>query len=261
MNILEQIISDKRKEIIEFKAQKPINEFENSILFSKNRFSLKEFIKNSNLSGIIAEFKRKSPSKGVINQVSDVIEVTQAYVAAGASALSILTNEHYFGGKIEDILLARSMNAVPILRKEFIVDEFQIIESKAIGADAILLIAASLSSKEIFNFAKLAKSIDLEVLLEIHEESELNSLNEYVDIVGVNNRNLKTFQTDLLISKQLAPKIPPDFVKISESGLHLPEHLLELQQFEYQGFLIGERFMSNSNPGKAFSDFVKMLKV
>ncbi len=261
MNILEQIIAHKQNEIRELKQQKSILEFEKSILFARNPFSLKEFVCNEKLSGIIAEFKRKSPSKGIINQTSDVKSVTKAYVEAGVSALSILTNEFYFGGKIDDILLARSVNHVPILRKEFIVDEFQIIESKAIGADAILLISAALSSKEIFNFAKLAKSLNLEVLLEIHEESELNSLNQYVDLVGVNNRNLKTFETNIGISKDLSAKIPSDFVKISESGLHEANHLVELQQFGFQGFLIGENFMKSSNPGLACANFIKQLNL
>lgn len=261
MNILEQIVADKRRKIDEIKSKKSIYELENSSLFARNTFSLKEFVKNENLSGIIAEFKRKSPSKGVINQISAVENVTQAYVKAGASALSVLTDELYFGGKIDDVLKARDVNKVPILRKEFIVDEFQIIESKAIGADAILLIAAVLSSAEILKFSKLAKSLGLEVLFEIHEESELDLLNQYIDLLGVNNRSLKTFKTDIRISKELASKIPFEFVKISESGLHEPAHLLELQQFGYQGFLIGEKFMASSNPGQACADFIKRLNL
>ena len=259
MNILDQIIKDKRLEVAEQKKQTTSSRFEKCELFSRETLSLKEFVSNPELSGIIAEFKRQSPSKGIINDKATVVEVTKAYVKAGVSGLSVLTNEVYFGGKNKDVTAARVNNNAPVLRKEFIIDEFQILEAKAIGADAILLIASALSDKEILNFAKLAKSINLDVLLEIHNEKELSSINQFVDLVGVNNRNLQTFATNIQVSKDLANKIPNNFVKVSESGIHEPIKIIELKEYGYQGFLIGERFMATSNPGKACQNFIKSL--
>ena len=259
MNILDQIIKDKRLEIAEQKKRISSKRFEKCELFSRKTLSLKEFVSNPKLSGIIAEFKRQSPSKGIINSKVNVAEVTKAYVKAGVSALSVLTNEVYFGGKNKDVTAARVNNRVPILRKEFIIDEFQILEAKSIGADAILLIASALSDKEVLNFAKLAKGINLDVLLEIHNEKELNAINQFIDLVGVNNRNLQTFATNIQVSKDLAHKIPDEFVKVSESGIHEPIKIIELKEYGYQGFLIGERFMATDNPGKACSNFIKSL--
>jgi len=259
MNILEQIIRDKRQEVAEQKRNTNSSRFEKCELFGRETLSLKEFVSNKELSGIIAEFKRKSPSKGIINDKVSVKDVTQAYAKAGVSALSVLTNEVYFGGRNKDVTEARTYNHAPVLRKEFIVDEYQILEAKAIGADAILLISSALSDKEVHEFARFAKSLQLEVLLEIHNEQELSSINQYVDLVGVNNRNLKTFHTDIQISKDLAPKIPNDFVKVSESGIHEAIKIIELKQYGYQGFLIGELFMAKENPGLVCRNFIHSL--
>ncbi len=259
MNILEKIIADKRKELTQINFKEKIKDFEKSSFFNRETFSLKRNINDNFLSGIIAEFKRQSPSKGIINNKSTVEEVTTAYVNAQVSGISMLTNEKYFGGNIQDLLIARNLNKIPILRKEFIVDEFQIIESKSIGADAILLIAAILTKEEILNFSRLAKSLKMEILLEIHEESELDALNQYIDLVGVNNRDLKTFVTDIELSKKLAHQISNDLTKVTESGLNEVKEIKELAEFGYKGFLIGENFMKTANPGEACNKFIREI--
>lgn len=260
MNILETIANHKRQEVDYKKSLYPIKLLEKSIFFNTYPLSLKKYITREDLSGIIAEFKRKSPSKGIINQFDTVERVTVWYMQAGASALSILTDEKFFGGSNNDLITARKYNFCPILRKDFIIDEYQIIEAKSIGADAILLIASLLNEKKVLDFAKFAKSLDLEVILEIHNENEINSCNEFVDIVGVNNRDLKTFNTNINISKQLADIIPSNFIKISESGINSTEDVSELKKYGYKGFLIGEKFMKSSRPGKACKNFIKNLK-
>ena len=257
MNILEKIVADKRKEVEILKNRILISDYEKSQYFDKKTFSLRLNLKNK--SGIISEFKRQSPSKGIINNTSNVLDVTGGYENAGVSALSILTDKKYFGGSIDDIIKVRDNIQIPILRKEFIVDEFQIVEAKAIGADAILLIASVLSKQETENFAKLAKSLGLEILLEIHNEQELSHINQYVDCVGVNNRNLKTFEVNIQNSISLSYKIPNDFVKVSESGISSVDAIKELQQFGFQGFLIGENFMKTDNPAMACQTFINEL--
>jgi indole-3-glycerol phosphate synthase len=211
-------------------------------------------------SGILAEFKRRSPSKQVINQTSNVLDVVRAYEIAGVSGVSVLTDTKYFGGSLDDLLQARSAITIPILRKEFIISAYQIFEARAFGADAILLIASILNKSEIKSFSKLAKDLQLDVLLEIHNEEELqNSDLTFVDIVGVNNRNLKTFEVSLDTSKSLSKIIPADKVKISESGISSIESITELKKYGFQGFLIGENFMKTNDPGKAAIDFLQKL--
>lgn len=259
MTILEEIIRHKRIEIEKCKAKVPVSNMERSKLFGRRTYSLRDSIKDLNKTGIIAEFKRKSPSKGIINSHSSVEEVTTGYFRSGASGLSILTDSGYFGGSSADLKRARQLNPIPILRKDFILDEYQIIEAKAIGADAILLIAAVLDARQVRELAGFAHSFGLQVLLEVHEVSELNRLNEYVDIVGVNNRDLNTFKVDTERSVELACEIPPGFVKISESGITSPLTIKKLRGCGYQGFLIGENFMRSPEPAKAFSDFVELI--
>lgn len=214
---------------------------------------------DENRIGIIAEFKRKSPSKGIINDKVNVADVTKAYAANGASGLSILTDNHFFGGNNEDIITSRGIN-IPILRKEFIIDEYQIVEAKAIGADAILLIAAILTRDEVNNFTAKAHNLGLEVILEIHNEEELNHINNKIDIVGVNNRNLKTFEVDLNCSAHLSSLIGNEMIKISESGIHSISDISFLKGHGYNGFLIGENFMKQPDPGAAFLEFANSLK-
>ena len=260
MNILNKIVKDKYKEVDLKKSLIPIKQLEASDLFNRESFSLANALRNST-TGIIAEHKRRSPSKGTINQNTNVGQVAKGYQNAGVCGISVLTDIKYFGGSLEDLQLARASVDIPILRKEFIINEYQIIEAKAHGADAILLIAAILSKKEIETFSKLAKSLNLDVLLEVHNQEELHkSIMPSLDMMGVNNRNLKTFEVSLNISKSLSKLIPDDFIKISESGISSIEAIQDLKQYDYQGFLMGENFMKANNPGESALEFIKKLK-
>ena len=257
MTILDQINANKRKEIEVAKSLVSISELEASVLFDRSCPSLKEAILSK--SGIIAEFKRKSPSKGIINSSVTPSDVAKGYSSAGVSAMSCLTDKDYFGGTFDDLRAARSAVDIPILRKDFMLDEYQVFEAKSIGADIILLIAASLSIAQTKTLAKVAKGLGLNVLLEIHDDNELDYINEYCDAVGVNNRNLKTFEVSTDVSKKLSNKIPDEFVKISESGISNVEVIQELKTYGYSGFLIGENFMRTTNPGLACQDFIQQL--
>ena len=260
MNILDKIVARKKEELTSAKAKTSVKELEQSLYFNRETFSLKDFLLDPSKTGIIAEFKRKSPSKGIINDGVTVEEVTTGYTSAGASALSVLTDRDFFMGHDDDLLAARKVNQIPILRKDFMVDEYQIIEAKALGADIVLLIAACLTPQEILSFAKLAKSLGLSTLLEVHSQEELDgTLNPFLDVVGVNNRNLKDFTVSIDTSIALAKTIPSDFLKISESAISNPETIKLLKTEGYNGFLIGENFMRTENPGKAMMDFVKEL--
>ena len=259
MNILDKIIADKHKELVLKKLVVPVSQLEQSALFERETVSLAEKLRTSK-TGIIAEHKRRSPSKSVINQDLNVEDVAKGYEDAGISGMSVLTDGKYFGGSLDDLLYARAAVKMPLLRKEFIIDEYQLLEARAHGADVILLIAAVLEREEIKRLSEFAKSIGLEVLLEVHNEEELQkSIMPSLDMLGVNNRNLKTFEVSTDISKKLSEKIPEDFVKVSESGISSVEAIKDLQQFGYKGFLIGENFMKTNNPGKAAEEFVKTL--
>ncbi|GGD31265.1 indole-3-glycerol phosphate synthase TrpC [Flavobacterium orientale] len=261
MNILDQIIASKKREVALKKSIIPIKQLEQSVLFERKTSSLVHHLSNSS-SGIIAEHKRRSPSKSVINQSNSVEEIVKGYENGGASGISILTDNQYFGGSLDDLILARASTNLPLLRKDFMVDEFQIIEAKAFGADVILLIAAVLTREEIKNLSELAKSLKLEVLLEVHNQEELQkSILSSLDLIGVNNRNLKTFEVDLDYSKQLAEHIPSDFIKISESGIDASESILELKEYGFKGFLMGEYFMKSKNPENEMKEFIKNMKL
>ena len=260
MDILEKIIADKRREVALKKSIIPVSQLENSVLFNSRTNSLSKLLQNST-SGIIAEHKRKSPSKATINSSFTVEEVVKGYQNAGVCGISVLTDMKYFGGSLDDLLLARASVTIPLLRKEFIIDEYQLIEAKAHGADVILLIAAVLTRQEIKYLSEFAQSLGLEVLLEVHNEEELQkAIMPSLNMIGVNNRNLKTFEVSLSYSKELASLIPNEFVKISESGISNVAAVKELQQFGYQGFLIGENFMKTENAGFAASEFIKQLQ-
>ena len=260
MKILDKIVEDKKIEINKLLSNSSISKLENRHLFSRKCISLKESIKNNN-SGIICEFKRRSPSNQNINYISSLSDVVSGYEEAGAAGLSILTNKKYFDGDTQDIIDIRDISNLPILRKEFIISEYQVIEAKSIGSDAILLIASILSEEEIIGYSSLAKSIGLEVLLEIHSEDELYKISgEDIDIVGVNNRNLDTLEIDLNNSIELYGKIPSKFVKISESGISEVESILKLKEVGYNGFLIGEKFMKTNNPMESAYDFIKKIE-
>ncbi len=261
MNILEQIIAKKQQEVQLKKELYTIKHLESSIYFESKSVSFKQYIADPNRSGIIAEFKRKSPSKGFINKYADAEEITIGYMQAGSSALSVLTDEDFFGAKQKDILSARKYNFCPILRKDFIIDEFQIIESKSIGADVILLIAKILSPKQIEQFTILAHELGLEVLLEVQNENEIKSTEHIaVDAIGINNRNLEKFTVDIENSLALASFLPANTIKISESGIENVEQIKQLKEYGFKGFLIGELFMKQTKPALACRQFIQKLK-
>jgi indole-3-glycerol phosphate synthase len=259
MNILDRIIEYKRSEVDKRKAKVSVADLEKRNLFSREVLSLKNFLLDKSRTGIIAEFKRKSPSKGIINNRADVTEVTKGYANNGASCLSVLTDENFFGGSDEDLIKAR-VNEIPILRKEFIIDEYQLVEAKSLGADVILLIAACLTPAEVKTLAGFAKNLDLQVLLELHAEEELEHICEEASFIGINNRNLKTFDVDIERSLRMAEQIPLTKFKIAESGISSVENILLFKRHGFHGFLIGENFMKAPDPTIAFAEFVKTLQ-
>lgn len=260
MDILNEIIANKRKEVEERKSLYPVKLLEKSIYFESASVSLKKYLQREDKVGIIAEFKRKSPSKGVINAHAPVERTSIGYMQAGASALSILTDQKYFGGKNEDLTTARNFNYCPILRKDFFIDEYQIIEAKSIGADVILLLANVLSKEEIKSFTALAHQLQMEVLLELRDESEVSSISPDIDVVGVNNRNLRDFKVDINHSIKMAALIPDEFIKVSESGIDSPAAIHQLKTYGYKGFLIGEAFMKNGYPEIACKNLITQIK-
>ena len=259
MTILDKIVADKKNEVALKKQVITTKQLENSFLFNRKTTSLAHALKTG--SGIIAEHKRRSPSKSVINNNLNVQDVAIGYQKALASGMSVLTDGKYFGGSLDDLIIARAATNFPILRKEFIVDEYQIIEAKAYGADAILLIASYLTAQEIKQYSAFAKALKLDVLCEAHNADEINkSLCPTVDMVGVNNRNLKTFEVSIQASKDLVTSIPDDFVKVSESGISNVSAINELKPYGFEGFLIGENFMKTDNPGESAKEFISQIK-
>ena len=260
MNILDKIVLRKRQEVQTAMEKVSLAELEQYPLFSRSCYNLRESVLDSNKKGIIAEYKRASPSKGLINGTSSVQEVVKGYQDAGASAISVLTDADFFQGSLQDLTEAREVLQIPLLRKEFIVDKYQIAEAKAYGADIILLIAACLSTLEIRDFSKYAKSLGLNVLLEVHNEEELNrSIFPSIDAIGVNNRNLKDFSVSLDHSYGLVNKIPNDYIKVSESGISDPQTIKELKKAGFHAFLIGENFMKTENPAQSIQEFVAQI--
>ena len=261
MNILNQILSDKEREVVLKKAVVSAAEMENSDVVSEPVLSIKKSLQNTQF-GIIAEHKRRSPSRANFNQSLSIEEIVRGYQAAEVGGISVLTDSKYFGGSLEDLVLARASVNIPILRKEFIIDEYQILEAKSSGADAVLLIASILSTKEVKTLSEFAKALDLEVLLEVHNLQELEkSIMPSLDMIGVNNRNLDTFEINLETSKQLSKLIPSEFLKISESGISSVKEVLELQNFGFKAFLMGENFMKTTNPGEAAKKFLCDLRI
>ena len=260
MNILDKIVAHKKTEVELAKKNVSYTSLEESEYFHRDVLSFKDFLLDPNRTGIIAEFKRKSPSKGIINDKVSVENVTTGYAAAGASALSVLTDRQFFMGRRIDLMRARKVNRIPILRKDFMIDEYQVIEAKSMGADIILLIAAILTPAQIQQLASLAKSLNLNVLLEVHNLEELErSINPNLDAIGINNRNLADFTVSVETSYQLAEHIPPEFLKISESAISNPETIKQLKKAGFNGFLIGENFMKQADPGAAMREFVRQL--
>jgi indole-3-glycerol phosphate synthase len=260
MTILDKIVAHKKTEVEQAKTQNSIKILESAEFFNRQPLSFKDFLLDANRTGIIAEFKRWSPSKGIINDKVSVEDVTTAYNTAGASALSVLTDTEFFMGQKADLVAARRVNQIPILRKDFMIDEYQLFEAKAWGADIILLIAAILTPAQIDQLASQAKSLGLNVLLEVHNLEELQrSINPNLDAIGVNNRNLADFTVSVETSYRLAEHIPAEFLKISESAISNPETIKQLKKAGFNGFLIGENFMKQEDPGAAIREFVKEL--
>ncbi len=259
MNILDKIVAHKKIEVEKAQQHASIQQLENKILFQRHTVSLTHNLLKENSTGIISEFKRKSPSKGIINNKSEAIDVVKEYENAGVSGSSVLTDELFFGGTIQDFISVRECVSIPLLRKDFMIDEYQFIEAKSIGADVVLLIASILTPAQVKVFTDLAKSLQLEVLLELHDETELNHVYHKVDMVGINNRNLKTFEVDIEQSIRMADKLGNGFVKVAESGISTIETLKHFKQNGFQGFLIGENFMKTANPGRACRDFISQL--
>ena len=259
MNILEQIIENKRTEVAQRKSVTSLSMLSASNLFNRNTISLVNKLLDPRSTGIIAEFKRRSPSKGIINNTVTPLEVAVGYENAGAAGISILTDEQFFGGADTDLITVRSSIHIPILRKEFIIDEYQLYEAKSIGADVILLIAACLTPGEVISLSSKAQSLGLEVLLELHDEEELGHICDTVDMVGINNRSLKTFDVDIERSLKMAQQIPAGKLKIAESGIDDPTLIKLFRSSGYSGFLIGENFMKSSDPILAIQQFINLI--
>jgi indole-3-glycerol phosphate synthase len=259
--VLETIIAGKYREVAERRELVPVKRLEKELYFSGQPVSLVKYLQRDDLIGIIAEIKRRSPSKGVIRQHISVEELSIGYMQAGASALSVLTDAEHFGGSSTDLTIARRCNFAPILRKDFIVDEYQLIEAKAIGADVVLLIAAALRKDTCAELARCARSLGLEVLLEVHSREELDShYTPDVSLVGVNNRDLHTFEVSLECSRRIIGEIPSGVVAVAESGISLPEHVVDLKRLGYRGFLVGEAFMREAQPHEACRRFIEQVE-
>ena len=258
-DILQEIVATKRAEVDRRKRETDLQAlYRQAETPRTTRHSLREALRSSS-TGIISEFKRRSPSKGWINRDADVQSVVRAYQQAGATALSVLTDTPYFGGTDDDLRAARQACSLPILRKDFMIDEFQLVESRALGADAVLLIAAALTREQCRRFAEIAHQLELEVLLEIHDQSELDYYSEYVDVLGINNRNLGSFHTDVANSFRLIEQMPQEATPISESGISNPDTVKELRAIGFKGFLIGENFMKTDAPGDSLKSFINAL--
>ena len=260
-NILEDIIAHKKHEVAERQSLYPTKLLEQSLFFPSTPVSLKKYLQRPDKVGIIAEIKRKSPSKGVIHKHVSVESLSLGYMQAGASALSVLTDTKFFGGTLDDLTTARRFNFCPILRKDFMIDPYQVIEAKSKGADVILLIASAISPQQAKDLGNLAHSLGLEVLLEVHSEAELHShIGDHVDLVGVNNRNLADFSVSIDTSLKLAEKIPSNFIKVTESGIHDARTIATLKAAGYRGFLIGEAFMKTSKPELACRSLIEQVQ-
>ena len=255
-NILDQIIAFKKEEVEQKKRLVSVRELEKSFHYGRTCISMKQSLQSSP-TGIIAEFKRKSPSKGWINFEANPAEIVPAYEKAGVSGSSILTDRNFFGGSEDDLKKIREMVKIPLLRKDFIIEEYQLFEAKAMGADVILLIASCLTIKEAGILSRRAKELGMEVLLELHHEQELDYIHPCTDIAVINNRDLQSFQVNLETSLKLIQQLPPDIIKISESGISSVDSIVQLREAGFRGFLMGENFMKTSDPGTACLKFIQ----
>jgi indole-3-glycerol phosphate synthase len=260
MSILDQIVATKKREVEKQKSQCPASVLEKSAFFKEKTRSLKSNLMSEDSFGIIAEFKRKSPSAGIINESAVARETCIAYSEAGASAISVLTDNAFFGGSINDLTEVRKNVDCPVLRKDFIIDEYQILEARSIGADAILLIAEILPEEKLAEFHRFAGSIGLEVLVEIHDEKNISRIPNEARIVGINSRNLASFSVDPDHLPKLIGRLPENAVRVAESGIKSVNDYLNLKNAGFNGFLIGGYFMSTPDPGKTCKLFIDTLR-
>ena len=258
-NILERIVEHKKLEVARRREQYPVAALRDSDGYAGERRSLCQAIEQSEHFGIIAEFKRKSPSQQDINLHADPATVARGYVAGGAAAISCLTDAHFFGARADDIDKVRAAVEVPIIRKDFIVDAYQLYEARAMGADAVLLIAGCLSAAQLHELAEEAGTLDLQVVCEVHNEAEAGKISPSVDIIGVNNRDLTDFTVDTVKSLELEPLLPPSILRISESGIEDPQTIAKLRRAGFRGFLIGTYFMRQPDPGAACAEFIRQV--
>lgn len=258
-DILERIIKHKRSLLPLRKGLMPAAVLERFPHFERKCLSLYEGLRRGDRTGIIAEFKRQSPSKGVLNAEADPVQVAKAFEVHGASAVSVLTEERFFGGTPEDLMSVRGEVSLPLLRKDFVIDEYQVLEAKAWGADLILLIAACLTPEEVRGLSAFAKMLGMEVLLELHAEEEIGHVCEHTQLIGINNRDLRTFEVDVERSLRMGDMLPADCVKVAESGIRSAAEVRMFRDNGFHGFLIGERFMRSADPGSAFGEFVATL--
>lgn len=254
--ILDKILEEKRREVAVQKKTVALGRLKDSLFYSRRRLSMSRALAQATPAGIIAEFKRKSPSKGFIKENASVGEIVAGYARAGAAACSVLTDHPFFAGDATDLVAARRAADIPLLRKDFVVDGYQLHQAAAWGADAVLLIAAALEKGQCRELACRAQELGLEVLLEVHGEDELEYVSPEVNMIGVNNRDLKTFRTDVETSLRVSALMPAGVVRVSESGIDAPETVSRLKQAGFDGFLIGERFMREPDPGAALKDFL-----
>ncbi len=259
-DILSEIVVNKKIEVARQKKELSLKELEKQLQQKADIpfKSLKEALENSE-TGIIAEFKRRSPGKGWLHKDADVGVAAKAYDDVGATALSILTDEKFFGGTLTDLKSAVQNVNIPVMRKEFIVDEYQIYQAKLYGASAVLLIAAAITKEESIRFTKLANQLELDVLLELHDERETDYISPLNELIGVNNRNLGSFVTDTEKSFRMAELLPIESVWVSESGISDVNVVKELRDAGYKGFLIGELFMKTGNPGESLMKFIQQI--
>ena len=259
MHILNKIVASKQREVMKIKESVPVSQLEKSSHFTTPVRSLRKSILDRAKYGIIAEFKRQSPSRGIINSLACPAEVCKEYIEAGASAVSVLTNTEFFGGRNSDLVSVRESCGGPVLRKDFIIDEYQVVESKSIGADAILLIVDILSKNELRKLSSLGSSLGLEMLFEIHDKEGIDKLPPDAILVGINSRNLHSFSINMELPLNIIKKLPEESIKIAESGIHSVQDLLDFRDAGFDGFLIGEMFMKNAGPGASCKRFIQKI--
>jgi len=257
MAILDEILEVKKEEVKKLRTEFSISRFKDSEFFEKDCFSFKDALSKDNAISIIAEIKKASPSKGIIKEDFNHLKIAEEYINTGADAISVLTDESFFRGHINFLKEIAQIKSIPLLRKDFIIDEYQVFEAKSNGADVILLIAEALSLQQIRELTHCAKEIGMEVLLEFHSEKELNKINPSANkIIGINNRDLKTFKVDIKTTEHLSDKIQGDFLLVSESGISTKEDIDYLKTTKTNAVLVGEHLMCSSS----ITDSLKQLK-